>query len=250
MILALRSYLFAAWIYGWGIFLGIVFLPTILFGQKAVNGAIRFWAHVVRFGLRWLAGAKIELRGKDNFPEGAVICAGKHQSTIDVVVSYILVPAPASIMKRELLGYPVFGWYAMFAKNIPIDRGGLASTVRKMQAIAKRRAEEGRQIMIFPEGTRRAPGAEPAYKPGVYGLYKKLNVPVVPVATNSGLCWHRGFKVQPGLIVYEALPAIEPGLDRKTLMTRLEQETEAASDRLLDEGLKVQGRTRADLLET
>lgn len=247
MVLKLRSFLISVWIYAWGIILGLLFLPSILFGQRAVNAAIRAWAEFVRFGLRWLAGAKIEIRGKDNIPDGAVICAGKHQSTMDVVISYILAPAPASIMKRELLGYPIFGWYAMFAKNIPIDRGGLASTVRKMQAIAKRRADEGRQIMIFPEGTRRAPGAEPDYKPGVYGLYKKLEVPVVPVATNSGLCWHRGFKVRPGVIVYEALPAIETGLDRKTLMKRLEEDTEAACDRLLDEGLAAQGRTRADL---
>ena len=247
MIVAVRTFLFSVWIYGWGIILGIVFLPTLLFGQNAVIGAVRFWAKIVRFGFHWIAGAKIEIRGQEHFPEGAVICAGKHQSTIDVVISYLLVPAPASIMKRELLGYPIFGWYAMFAKNIPIDRGGLASTVRKMQAIAKKRAEEGRQIMIFPEGTRRAPGAEPDYKPGVFGLYKKLEVPIVPVATNSGLCWHRGFMVRPGVIVYEALPAIEPGLDRKTLMTRLELELEAASDRLLDEGLDAQGRTRADL---
>ena len=247
MVIAVRTFLFSVWIYGWGIILGIVCLPSLLFGQRAVIRAIRLWANVVRFGIRWLAGVKIEIRGKEHFPDGAVICAGKHQSTMDVVMSYILCPAPASIMKRELLGYPIFGWYAMFAKNIPIDRGGLASTVRKMQAIAKLRAEEGRQIMIFPEGTRRAPGAEPDYKPGVYGLYKKLEVPIVPVATNSGLCWHRGFKVRPGTIVYEALPAIEPGLDRKTLMTRLKHDTETASDRLLDEGLSVQGRTRADL---
>lgn len=247
MVQSMRSFLFSVWMYAWGIILGIVFLPSILFGQKAVNFAIRQWASMVRRGMRWIGGAKIEVRGREHIPNGAMICAGKHQSTMDVVVSYILAPAPASIMKRELLGYPIFGWYALFGKNIPIDRGGLASTVRKMQAIAKQRAEEGRQIMIFPEGTRRLPGAEPHYKPGVFGLYKKLGVPLVPVATNSGLCWHRGFKVRPGLIIYEALPAIEPGLDRKTLMVRLEETTEAACERLLDEGLAAQGRTRADL---
>jgi len=247
MVQALRSFLFSVWMYAWGIILGLLFLPSILFGQKAVNFAIRQWANMVRWGIRWIGGAKIEVRGREHIPNGAMICAGKHQSTMDVVVSYILAPAPASIMKRELLGYPIFGWYALFGKNIPIDRGGLASTVRKMQAIAKRRVEEGRQIMIFPEGTRRAPGAEPRYKPGVFGLYKKLGVPLVPVATNSGLCWHRGFKVRPGLIIYEALPAIEPGLDRKTLMMRLEETTETACERLLDEGLAAQGRTRADL---
>lgn len=247
MLQALRSFFFSVWMYAWGIILGLLFLPLIPFGQRAVNFAIRMWSRMVRWGIRWIAGARIEVRGLENVPDGSVICAGKHQSTMDVVAAYILMPAPASIMKRELLGYPIFGWYALFGKNIPIDRGGMASTVRKMQEIAKQRAEEGRQIMIFPEGTRRAPGAEPAYKAGVFGLYKKLGVPVLPVATNSGLCWHRGFRVRPGLIIYEALAPIEPGLDRKTLMTRLQEETEAASNRLLDEGLAVQGRTRDDL---
>lgn len=247
MIIALRSLLFSVWLYGWGIILGILFLPLILFGQRGVMFAIRVWARVSRFGMRALGGARVELRGLENVPQGACLCAGKHQSTMDVIVGFLLVPAPVAIMKRELLWYPVFGWYALFGRNIPIDRGAKVSAIRKMRKIAKQRTEEGRQIMIFPEGTRRKPGAEPNYKSGVFGIYDTLGVPVVPIATNSGLCWHRGFLVKPGVIVYEALTAIEPGLDRQTFMGRLEQETERACERLLDEGLAVQGRTRAEL---
>jgi len=221
MLVALRSFLFIVWMYACGIILGIVCLPLLLFGQKGVMFAIRSWANSVRFGLRFLGGVKVLVRGQENLPDGAYLYAGKHQSTVDVIISFIVAPMPAAIMKRELLGYPIFGWYAKFGKNIPIDRNGKASTVKKMRALAKQRVEEGRQILIFPEGTRRAPGAEPNYKTGVYGLYNTLDVPLVPVVTNSGLCWHRGFKVHPGTIVYEVLPEIEPGLDRKTLMTRL-----------------------------
>lgn len=246
-MVVLRTLLFSLWIYGWGIILGIVCLPSILLGQKAVLGSVKLWARVVRFGMHWVGGAKVEFRGEDFLPQDAAICAGKHQSTLDVVVSFLLVPGPTSIMKRELLWYPIFGWYALMAKNIPIDRGRRVSAVKKMREVAKLRTEEGRQIMIFPEGTRRAPGAEPSYRPGVFGLYEKLSVPVVPIATNSGLCWHRGFLIRPGKIVYEALPPIEPGLDRRAFMARLEKELEAASERLLDEGLAVQGRTREDL---
>lgn len=246
-MIALRSLVFSVWVYFWGICLGLIFLPSILFGQGAVLSAIGIWARFMRFGFRWLGGVKVEVRGQEYFPTGAAICAGKHQSTMDVFISFLLVPKPTSIMKRELLWYPVFGWYALMAKNIPIDRGRQVRSVKKMRAVAKQRADEGRQVMIFPEGTRRAPGAEPSYRPGVFGLYETLNVPIVPVATNSGLCWHRGFTVRPGTVVYEALPPIPPGLDRKALMARLEEELEAASDRLLDEGLNIQGRTRADL---
>lgn len=247
MLVALRSFLFSLWMYAWGIILGIVCLPSLLFGQNGVLLAIRMWARMVRFGLHWLGGAKIVVRGQEHLPDGAYLYAGKHQSTADVIISFLIAPMPAAIMKRELLRYPIFGWYAKLGKNIPIDRNGKASTVKKMRALAKQRVEAGRQILIFPEGTRRAPGAPPEYKSGVYGLYDTLSVPLVPVATNSGLCWHRGFRVYPGTIVYEVLPSIEPGLDRKTLMARLEQEAETASERLLDEGLAVQGRTRADL---
>ena len=103
----------------------------------------------MRFGFRWLGGVKVEVRGREYFPQNAAICAGKHQSTMDVFMSFLLVPAPTSIMKRELLWYPVFGWYALMAKNIPIDRGRKVSSVKKMRAVAKQRAEEGRQVMIL-----------------------------------------------------------------------------------------------------
>ena len=150
-------------------------------------------------------------------------------------------------MKRELLWYPVLGWYALKTRMMAIDRDGGARTMKKMLSAAKRRvSDEGRQMLIYPEGTRRPPGAPPSYKPaGIRAFYKTLNVPMVPLATNAGLCWPaKGLTRRPGRVVYEVLPALPADLNPKAMLGELETVLEAACDRLLDEGLAAQDRTR------
>jgi 1-acyl-sn-glycerol-3-phosphate acyltransferase len=153
-------------------------------------------------------------------------------------------------MKRELLWYPALGWYAMKTRMMAIDRAGGAKTMKRMLSLANRRVkDEGRQMLIYPEGTRALPGAAPEYKPaGIRAFYKSLGVPLVPFATNSGLCWPaHGMVRRPGLVVYEVLPALPSDMNPKAMLTELETQLEAASDKLLEEGLAVQGRTRASL---
>jgi 1-acyl-sn-glycerol-3-phosphate acyltransferase len=244
----LRSILFTIWAYGLVLVLGILFLPALLMPRGATLFGIRTWARMVRWGLRWIAGIKTELRGMENIPDGPVIYAPKHQSMYDVITPFLVFDAPALIMKRELLYYPIFGWFALKAEMIPIDRAGTVRTLKRMMAAAGERVEQGRPILIFPEGTRRLPGAPPIYKSGVFGIYRSLDIPIVPVATNSGLCWQRkGIFRRKGTIVFEALPAIETGLDRRVLLARLETSIEDGTDALLDEGLALQGRSRKDL---
>jgi 1-acyl-sn-glycerol-3-phosphate acyltransferase len=140
---------------------------------------------------------------------------------------------PAYVLKRELLYLPLFGLYLLRAGMIPVDRRGRASALKRMLAAAKRRREEGRDLLIFPEGTRVAPGQHQAYQPGVAALYGHLDLPVVPVALNSGLFWgRRSFNKKPGTITLEFLPAIAPGLARKVFMAELETRLEGASRRL------------------
>ncbi|QYJ01849.1 1-acyl-sn-glycerol-3-phosphate acyltransferase [Thalassovita mediterranea] len=246
---AVRSFLFVIWLYGGMAVIGITCLPTLLLPRKFAVAAIRFYAQYIRVGLRLLCGIRVELRGHEHIPQGPVLIAGKHQAMLDVFIPFILFSDPAIILKRELLWYPALGWYALKTKMIPIDRAGTTKTLKKMLREAKARTEQGRQVLIYPEGTRQPAGATLDYKSaGITALYNQLDVPIVPLATNSGLCWKpRGMVRKPGLVIYEALPPIPAGLDRKDMFARLKVELETASDALLDEGLAAQGRTRADL---
>lgn len=245
----IRSIFFVIWLYGGMAVIGIGALPTMLLPRRFAMKAISIYAQYVRLGLRLFCGIRVELRGREHIPAGPLLVAGKHQAMLDVFIPFILFRDPAVIMKRELLWYPALGWYALKAKMIAIDRSGSSKTLKAMLRQGETCAQDGRQLLIYPEGTRTLPGVEPDYKAaGLTALYGKMNVPVLPLATNSGLCWKaRGLTRRPGLVVYEALPPLDAGQNRKAMFAQLQSELEAASERLLDEGLAVQGRTRSDL---
>jgi 1-acyl-sn-glycerol-3-phosphate acyltransferase len=136
---------------------------------------------------------------------------------------------------------PFYGWYAWKTGLIPVDRSAGMAALSRMTKAAQRELKRGRQIVIFPEGTRQAPGAAPDYKPGVAFLYSKAGVPCVPMALNSGLFWpRRSTRRIPGTILVEALEPIPPGLDRPTFAARLESVLEAATARLVAEGIREQ----------
>ena len=235
----LRSLLFVIWLYGTMGLLGLACLPLMLLPRRACMLAIRTYAHLVLFGLRWIVGVRVEIRGHEHIPEGPVLVAGKHQAMLDVFLPFVMFKDPIIIMKRELLWYPVLGWYALRTGMIPIDRDGTSRTLKLMLRLAQRRVKigGGRQMVIFPEGTRVAPGADPVYKPaGLRAFYKALDVPLLPVATNSGQCWPaHGLRRRSGRVVYQVLDPIPPGLDHKTMLARLVDELETASTALLAE---------------
>lgn len=248
-MLLLRSLVFLAWMYGLMFLMGVLWLPSLFMPRTVIRDGVRFYAGTVRWGLQAICGIRTEFRGLEHLPPGPIIYAAKHQCMWDVFVPFLILADPVITMKRELLWYPFLGWYAMKLRMIAIDRGGAAKTVKKMLNAAAQRASVGRQFVIFPEGTRHPPGVTAGYfAAGTSAFYKKLGVPCVPVATNSGLCWPaRGIVRRPGTVVFELLEPIEPGLDRRALMSRLEAAIEPASEKLLEEGLEVQGRTRAEL---
>ncbi|WP_173933755.1 1-acyl-sn-glycerol-3-phosphate acyltransferase [Chelativorans sp. Marseille-P2723] len=195
-----------------------------------VWAASSLWLHKV------LAGTRVEISGLENLPEGPCIIAPKHQSFWDTIAFLPWIPDPVYILKRELVWIPFFGWYVAKMRMIPIDRGSRARALKKAVAAAKERMKEDRQLIIYPEGTRRPPGAEPLYKYGIVELYAELGVPVVPVAHVAGLYWpRRKFLRHPGTIHARFLPPIEPGLPREEFRDRLISETEAACDALLIE---------------
>jgi 1-acyl-sn-glycerol-3-phosphate acyltransferase len=176
----------------------------------------------------------VEVRGREHLPPGPCLIASKHQGMLDTLVALSLCEDPCIVLKRSLMRIPVFGWYAWKVGMIPIDRAGGAQTVRQMVAAARKALDEGRQVVIYPEGTRRPPGAAPAYKGGIGVLQKELATLCVPVATNSGKVWPaHGLIKRPGVAVFDVLAPIPPGLSRQAFMKALERDLEQASLALL-----------------
>lgn len=236
-LVALRSLLFQAAFWTFSTIINLAYIPALLLDRRVVLDGQETWARVSFWLLRHIVGLDYEVRGRENLPQGAAIIAGKHLSMWETVAAHVLVHHPATVMKRQLLMIPGYGWYARKAKMIIVDREAGVKSIRSMLAAAKARLAEGRSIVIFPEGTRRPMGAEPDYKPGVAALYGALDVPCVPMAHNSALFWpRRGFLRKPGRIIVEFLPAIPAGLKRHDFMAELQRRLEEGTDRLLAEG--------------
>lgn len=186
--------------------------------------------------LKVICGTKLEVRGRENLPRGACLVVSKHQSMWDTFALIPLLHDPAIVLKDELKYIPLYGWFCVKFEHILVKRDRAAVALKAMLADAKERAEQGRHILIFPEGTRSAPGAAPDYKPGYIALYEGLGVPAVPLALNSGLFWPRRSNLRyPGTIVVEFLPALEPGLRRAEFRRRIETALEEASTSLIAE---------------
>ena len=235
-MLILRSVAFNLLFYLNLVFYIIVAIPTFVLPRRAFMTLAKAWGRTSNWLLRVVAGGHVEYRGLEKIPPGAVIVASKHQSFWETFTLVTLFDDPTYIVKRELMWIPFFGWYLWKSDMIPVERtrgGALAGMMERARAELAR----GRQIIIFAEGTRTAPGAPPAYRGGFANLYAATNVPCVPVALNSGLFWpRRKFLRYPGTIVLEVLDPIPPGLDKETFAARVQQEIETAIVRLLAEG--------------
>jgi 1-acyl-sn-glycerol-3-phosphate acyltransferase len=236
MIVALRSALFLIWFAVISVVLNVGCLPLLLAPRGGVVFFGRIWARLILFGLKWIAGVGLEIRGHRPKPFTRAFIAAKHYSMWETIAFMALHPDPAIVIKRELLAVPFYGWYCLKMGMIPVDRSSGAKAVRLVLAAARKAKEQDRPIIIFPEGTRKAPGAPPDYKPGVAALYGGLDLPCVPVAHNSGLYWKSVFRQRPGTIIIQYLDPIPPGLKRQTFMATLESRIEEAANRLIAEG--------------
>ena len=236
-MLALRSLCFNLLFFAWTCLLLLLFLPLIVLPSRFMIEGGRFWVRGVFAMLAGICGLRHEFRGLENLPAEPCILASKHQSAWDTIAFPLAVDGPSYIFKRELLWLPLFGWYLRHGGGIPVDRKGGAAALRGLVAEAQRALSRGQYIVIFPEGTRMAPGQKRPYHPGTAALYGRLGVPVVPVAVNSGFFWaRRGFLKRPGLILLEFLPPIAPGLPREEFTHRLQDSIETASRRLAARG--------------
>lgn len=233
-MLFVRSLIFVTLFYIWWAIFALAMLPLLICPRGWLVGPMRFQAWVTITLLHAVCGVRVEFRGLQHLPSGAALVGAKHQCMFDTIAPLTVFADAAYVMRNTLLKIPFHGWYALKAGMIPIDRQGRASAVRRLLTIAKARIREGRQVVIFPEGTRLPPGVTGEYKPGVAALYRALGVACIPMATNSGQHWPaHGLIRRPGLIVYEFLEPIPPGLERRGFMRLLEERTEAASAALL-----------------
>jgi len=215
------------------IVMSLVVVPALVLPYRLVLSCKQIWLRVVLWQIRMVIGIDFEERGRENIPPGPVVFAAKHQSAWDTLGPSYLHPEMVYVLKRELTWIPVWGWYLIRTGMIPIDRARGTSALRRLVARARETIARGRSVMIFPQGTRTAPGAERPYLPGVAALYAGLDVPVVPVALNSGLFWpRRRISKWSGTITLEYLEPIAPGLDRKSFMKTLADRIEPATRRL------------------
>jgi 1-acyl-sn-glycerol-3-phosphate acyltransferase len=242
-VILLRSILFNILFYANVVLHLMIAMPAAAISPQAVIAVAKQWGRVNLWMLRHVCGLSVEWRGLEKIPPGGLIVAAKHQSAWETFALLTILEDPIFVLKTELMLIPVFGWCMRKAGMIPVDRGAGRAALTAMTARARAAVADGRQIIIFPEGTRRPPGAPPKYKFGVAFVYEDCAAPCVPIALNSGLYWpRRRFLRFPGTVRVEVLDPILPGLDRKAFFTGLEEKLEAATARLIADGLRELGK--------
>lgn len=232
----IRSILFNIAFWLWGLLMALVAIPILAMSRQAMTRHAVRWETGIQVLLRHLVGIDYRIRGGERRADKRVIFAIKHQSAWDTITTHLLIDDPAIALKQELTRIPIFGRCLIHAGMIKIARGEGSRALRSLISGGREAIERGSPVVIFPEGTRTQPGETGTYHPGIAALYRHLDLPVVPVALNSGLYWgRRSFVKTPGTIQVEFLEPIPPGLDRKAFMALLEERIETATDRLIAE---------------
>lgn len=255
MITWLRSLLFnVLWFCAIPLLL-IVLLPMLLMSRRVMQYGAKLFTGMTSGLLRFAAGLRWHVTGLDHLPEGPFIIAAKHQSAFDTMVFHLFLSDPVFVLKQELTKLPIYGRMALHAGMISVDRSAGASALRHLVLETRAAAANGSQIIIFPQGTRTAPGQHVPYQPGVAAMYKNTGLPVVPCALNTGMFWgRRTFLKHPGVMTIKFLEPIQPGLARAEFMERLETVIEQETDLLCgfsgDAASPVQHLAVADRKET
>ena len=219
----------------WTILMGVLSLPFLFLPSKSISLPAKIWIKGIFICLKYICGVTHEMRGLANLSDEPVIIVSKHQSAFETFALYYYLRKSFFIHKKQLFYIPIFGQYLMKHNMVSIDRGGQSSTMRKMITDVKKKLDSGSTIFIFPEGTRKKPGAKADYKTGFIGIYNASKRKLQPVALNSGLFWQKGFKIiKRGHIIIEFLPQIDIGLDKKEVLNKVESSVESATNKLLN----------------
>lgn len=233
----IRSVIFNILFFGISTLFCMLMVLSLVLPRTVVSHGLRYWMVMVMAILKVVVGLNIEVRGRHNIPSGPALIISKHQSAWDTGIFFMLLNDPSYVMKKQLLKIPFYGWMLKKDKMVAIDRDGGASALKQMVRGSLAIFQTGRPLVIFPEGSRSPVGQKLPYHPGVAAIYKQADVPIVPVALNSGLFWgRRSFAKKPGTIVIEFLDPMSLGMDRKTFMADLENRIEGATSKLLQEG--------------
>jgi 1-acyl-sn-glycerol-3-phosphate acyltransferase len=234
MRLWIGSLLFNLGFYGFTTVTVLTSIPILALPRPVLMWVLRSYTWIVEAMLRVFCDIRVHVEGAENIPPGAVLIVSKHGSAFDTVFWLNRLPDPCYIMKIELMRIPVWGWLARKCEMVGVDRSGGGAALKKMVRECQAAAAAGRQIVIYPEGTRAAAGVTEPYQPGVAAIAGTTKLPVVPVATNSAKYWGRkAFRKFPGVIRVKILPPLPPGLGRAELMRTLEEVIERESDALL-----------------
>ncbi|WP_369720781.1 lysophospholipid acyltransferase family protein [Bradyrhizobium sp. LLZ17] len=243
LLIFLRSLVFNVLFYAVLVCLAIVALPTFAMPPRALLTVAGWWAKATQFLMRVICDIKVEFRGVEKIPSGPLVVVAKHQSFWETFALMPFFDHPIFILKRQLMHIPVFGQFLAKIGMISIDRGAGVKALLDMTRRARAAVRGGRQLVIFPEGTRRPAGAAPDYKTGFAQIYSACGVQCLPVALNSGLFWpRRTFMRYPGTLVVEFLDPLPPGLAKDEYITRVRDEIEGASERIIEAGRKEQER--------
>ena len=230
-----RSAIYLVCFYLWTVPISFIYLPLLVLPRRCMPPFARIWSRGVIWLMRVIVGVTWKVEGLENLPPKPFILASKHQSAFETFALPVLIPDPAFVLKRELTWLPFFGWYLSKTGVIAIDRSAGTKALKSMVKGAEQARDEGRAIVIFPEGTRTAVGSAAEYHSGVAMLYGALDLPVVPMALNSGMCWgKRAFTKHAGQITFRILPPIAPGKHRKQFMAELENCIETATNELVN----------------
>ena len=219
----------------WTILMGVLSLPFLFLPSKSISLPAKIWIKGIFICLKYICGLTHEMRGLANLSDEPVIIVSKHQSAFETFALYYYLRKSFFIHKKQLFYIPIFGQYLLKHNMVSIDRGGQASTMRKMITDVKKKLDSGSTIIIFPEGTRKKPGVKADYKTGFIGIYNTSKRRLQPVALNSGLFWQKGLKIiKRGHIIIEFLPQIDIGLDKKEILNKVENSIESATNKLLN----------------
>lgn len=215
----LRTLVFSIFFYGLSVVLVLLVPFVALLGGDALRSYAMAWVGLMAWSARWILGIRVKIEGE--IPPGPAIFAGKHESLFEALELSRLLGSPATVMKRELAQIPLWGWAARRYGVIIVNRTANAAALRSMMKDARAALAQGRSVLIFPEGTRVKPGEAPALRSGFAGLYRMLDLPVVPIAVRSGHVWPKHGIKKPGVITFRFEPVIPPGLPRAEAEARV-----------------------------